>query len=361
VPPAPPLNISDAAVKLRVALDPKIALPSRLRGTLDLPPSYDPLKPVDTIAPVMAHPTFNDAMYKPLRDLSADLLVPNLNLIPNNTISLMENNGRFIESYMVGLNHEMARELLWREYPTDQRGSYFRQFWDVGDTLNRDTASTPAQREEALRDIKPLHEWDRTTALGTHDNRSLPTGAEPGDARLVVVIRGELLKKYPTTLVYAQRARWTVDPESGLQVRVLDESTPATNLLSPMFKAEVLPDIHFFGFNLTQSEARGSTDPTQDPGWFIVLQERPGEPRFAMDVVDQADPPPVTRWRELTWNHLGDPESIDAVDLAVAPATNIPAGSPDSAITWGSNAAEMAYILFQNPVMVAFHAADMLE
>ena len=32
---------------------------------------------------------------------------------------------------MVGLNHEFARELLWREYPTDQRGSYFRQFWDV--------------------------------------------------------------------------------------------------------------------------------------------------------------------------------------------------------------------------------------
>ena len=31
---------------------------------------------------------------------------------------------------MVGLNHEFARELLWREFPTDQRGSYFRQFWD---------------------------------------------------------------------------------------------------------------------------------------------------------------------------------------------------------------------------------------
>lgn len=33
---------------------------------------------------------------------------------------------RLPKSYMVGLNHEFARELLWREYPTDQRGSYFR-------------------------------------------------------------------------------------------------------------------------------------------------------------------------------------------------------------------------------------------
>ena len=38
---------------------------------------------------------------------------------------------------MVGLNHEFARELLWREYPTDQRGSYFRQFWDVARRARR--------------------------------------------------------------------------------------------------------------------------------------------------------------------------------------------------------------------------------
>ena len=30
---------------------------------------------------------------------------------------------------MVGLNVEMGRELLWRGFPTDQRGTYFRHFW----------------------------------------------------------------------------------------------------------------------------------------------------------------------------------------------------------------------------------------
>ena len=44
---------------------------------------------------------------------------------------------------MVGLNHEFARELLWREYPTDQRGSYFRQFWDVRGFLDEPSGSTP--------------------------------------------------------------------------------------------------------------------------------------------------------------------------------------------------------------------------
>ena len=56
-----------------------------------------------------------------------------------------------------------------------------------------------------------------------------------------------------------------------------------------------------------------------------------------------------------------DPESIHAVNLTTAPATNIPAESADSRAQWGSNAADMAYILFQDPVMVAFHAADMIE
>ena len=116
--------------------------------------------------PVMAHPIFADPMYRPLRDLSSELLIPNLNLIPNNTITLLETNPRFIEAYMVGLNHEMARELLWREFPTDQRGSYFRQFWDVGEIVNRDPAKDAAALEEKLRDIQPLHLWKRREPAG---------------------------------------------------------------------------------------------------------------------------------------------------------------------------------------------------
>jgi 3-methyladenine DNA glycosylase AlkC len=37
----------------------------------------------------------------------------------------------------------------------------------------------------------------------------------------VLVIRGDLLKKYPTAVIYAQRAKWS--PEDNPNVRVLDE------------------------------------------------------------------------------------------------------------------------------------------
>ena len=84
---------------------------------------------------MMVYPEIDDPMYAPLTDLSSEYFLPNIQLLEMNSITLLETNQKFIEAYMVGLNHEFARELLWREYPTDQRGSYFRQFWDVSSFL----------------------------------------------------------------------------------------------------------------------------------------------------------------------------------------------------------------------------------
>ena len=70
---------------------------------------------------------------------------------------------------------------------------------------------TQAQLEEELLDIKKLHEWESTTALGAHENRPLPPGGDNDDSRVVLVVRGDLLKKYPTVVIYAQEAKWDLD------------------------------------------------------------------------------------------------------------------------------------------------------
>src|SRR5262249_22565939 len=93
---------------------------------------------VDTIT---VTPTFAQPMYEPLRDLSQDLLLPGLDAVPADTVLGLETNRRFVEAYMVGLNVEMGRELLWRGFPTDQLGTYFDHFWGGGP------------------DIKPLDQW----------------------------------------------------------------------------------------------------------------------------------------------------------------------------------------------------------
>src|SRR5215470_7035921 len=99
---------------------------------------------VDTIT---VTPTFPQPMYEPLRDLSQDLLLPGLQNVPVDTVLGLETNRRFVESYMVGLNVDMGRELLWRGFPSNQLGTYFDHFWGGG------------------ADIKPLHTWgDRALA-----------------------------------------------------------------------------------------------------------------------------------------------------------------------------------------------------
>ena len=71
---------------------------------------------------------------------------------------------------MVGLNHEFARELLWREYPTDQRPSSFRQFWDVSQLRERrelepkDLEEKPARHRADPRMDAASHSATTTTA-----------------------------------------------------------------------------------------------------------------------------------------------------------------------------------------------------
>ena len=203
---------------------------------------------------------------------------------------------------MVGLNHEFARELLWREYPTDQRGSVFRQFWDPAGFLG--ATDDPALRER-LRDIPPIHTWARRSALGDHDNRD---AGGPAREELVLVLRGDLLKRYPNAVIYAHRASWahkadgSIDPsKERTLVPIADESAPPRDRVkTPLYEARVDPDIAFIGFDLTAAVALGGTgeNPADDPGWFFVIKERPGEPRFGFDVSRDG---PIEVWNDLAW------------------------------------------------------------
>jgi hypothetical protein len=305
----------------------------------------------------MAYPDFEDPMYKGLSDISSELLLPNLQLIPPNTISLLKTNRKFIESYMVGLNHEMGGELLWREYPTDQRGSYFRQFWDVNGIIRPAEGKTEAELTEEHKDIKPIDTWLTGSLLGRHNNRTVDGGAE----QLVLVIRGDLLKRYPNTLIFAQKAVAGTDAsgESPVIDQDLDEDEFETQVKFPLYKAEIAPDLKFFGFDLTIEQARG-TEKTpgfdDDLGWFFILQEIPGEPRFGMDIEFDPGSDGLT-WDDLAWDSFGGAD-LKFIQAGVHPTITPSDNTPDK---WGTNSANMAYILFQKPSMVAVHAKEMLE
>jgi hypothetical protein len=346
-----PLEFATIQDRLLTKLNPISAIPLRIGSIVNIPGAYRPTRP-DPIAPIMAAPDFSQAMYKSLRDISAELMIPNLNLIQQNTIALLQPNQRFIEAYMVGLNHEMSRELLWRGYLTDQRGTYFRQFWDVSDYVTSEPGLTPEQLAERLKDIKPIHTWPRQADLGDNDNRQFSTSEEA----LVLVIRSDLLKKYPTAVVYAINAVW---PDGG-------GSRQLGNLEKyPLFHAEIEPDLTFLGFDLTAVEAKGSSNPQDNrPGWFVAIKERSGEPRFGLDVADEPAITPAIKWDDLSWGHLAatqaEFDALNYIDLT-EPLHNVNITQNPDNVYWATQAADMAHILYQVPVLIAIHASEMLR
>ncbi|NOY15594.1 MAG: hypothetical protein GXP23_01435 [Gammaproteobacteria bacterium] len=376
------LNIPLIVNDITTSIDPVVTIPRYVLGHINLPPRLVNAL-VEKFVEAMAYPEIDVPMYKPLLDLSADHFVPNINLIEQNSITILETNQRFIESYMVGINHEFSRELLWREYPTDQRGSYFRQFWDVSSYLNKEGLDEDVLKEK-LRDIPPIHRWSRRSDLGDHDHRE-----QGGDKEeeVVLVVRGELLKKYPTAEVYAHRAKWATDDEGN---RVLTKARDFDNsefekvvIKTPLYEAKVEPDIYFFGFDLNVKEAKGGSGENDEDkaGWFFVIKERSGEPRFGLDVPGDASDMSETTldsWNDLAWSHVvenvtaGKFLSITGTRTISVPAPGAPPAGDnkereqqqleDSHLQWKSNtnAAELAYILYQVPVLIGIHAAEML-
>jgi len=387
-PLAPALELAILKTTLMARLDPVITVPRRTLALLEFNPRLK-WTAVDPLEPIMAAPDFPQPMYAPLRDLSPDYVLPGVELVPPNSLGLLLANHRFIEAYMVGLNHEMARQLLWNGYPTDQRGSYFRQFWDVSAYVPQ--PSDPNDHKalvELLKDIPPVHTWPTPTALGTHPNR---TDIVPNN--VVLLVRGELFKRYPTAIVYAGKAKVVANQ------RVLDDSDERY----PLFRGTLPNDITFFGFNLSEADAKGGTAQSPD-GFFFVFQQQPSEPRFGLEPVEDANP--ITHWSDLAWTNFGGgggggggaPFKLPDLGLTtraqtikqapwrlasqvfnfVVTGTAVPdqlkpglmptrlaitadAENPlDPANQWGVNSAQTAYILLRLPFRILIHADLML-
>ena len=207
---------------------------------------------------VMAYPKINDYLYKRLINIEKAAFMPGVENIPNDTILLVKTNPKFVESFMVGVNHEMGRELLWRGYPTDQRGTPFRKFWQYFDP-NRS-------------DIQPIHLWNATSALGA-------AGGGDSAGRLALLVRGQLLRRYPNTHVYAVK--------KDVNTPKPDFSSPG-KFVSPVGAGLIGNDIVFFLFDIVAADAKKH--------WF-VLEEPMTEPRFGFDDEEQSREVPRVRSR----------------------------------------------------------------
>lgn len=331
----------------------------------------------------MAAPAIVAPMYKPLAEISTEYLMPGLKYITDNSVSLLLANQKMMEAYMLGVNYEINRELTWRGYPTDQRGTPFRHFWDFANGLQGGNFKALASNQ-GLMDIHPVHKW-RTgptqtgalSAVGANSSRTTPPSNQ-----IVLTIRGELLRRYPNTAIYAAKAKWhpsgrnIVRPLLSTDISADMEDT--NKIRKPIFTARVEPDVFLVGFDLDYTDAKGDSayGTGTNAGWYFVMEERLTEPHFGADL--PPIPPPtenynpfntnIEKWMDLTWDHIGVNEGghvqfVAENNYGVVVQNEGGEGTPlyeDEQIYWSKNSADMAYALHRDAVRVMIHAADML-
>ena len=388
-------------------LDPQLKIPEVATEVTGIPNLHQREDPVEE---VMASPSFAEATYELLAELNQEYFLPGVGDIPRDSVGVLQTNPTFVEAFMAGLNHEFARELQWRRYPTDKRGTYFRRFWD-----RRGNPKADSSNPEQMADIEPMHTWDQND-LGDNSPRD-------GNAQVVLLIRCELLRRYPNTDIFVAKAV----EDDGDRVPALPDThvtreDAGDDVKFHEFRGTLEPDVTFFGFDLSPEEAlydpyhkseKGEPDDHADEGWFFVLQEPPAETRFGMDVGTEEDvgstPLGITHgpngnteqttesefdasgaehsWSGLSWAHLVEedgtaPEDVTYVDVdgsrpgsenwRVEPDTSHiskmdgdgdaekPSYGPEDAAEWGYNRAHMARATWQLPVRISIHADDMM-
>ncbi len=321
-PPRPRLDL--AALDLVGRLHPWLTVPRRTASRL---PGLAAMfgRAGDDITPIAAAPEFTRPLYEALVRLDQEWLMPGVAAIAEpDMVTLLETNSAFVSSFLVGANHEFARELVWREYPTDGRASSLRRFW----------TTEP--------DIAPLH----TLRRGGVEELGDPARA----GKLVFVVRGELVRRFPHLIAAVVASATSGDePEYGRQPR------------RTLFRLPLAPDLLLIGVDLTDTQVRDAdpasvgVSPARDAYWF-TLAEHIGALRFGLDEVfdpTEAGPGGKVERDDLAWLHWAAP-GTPHLPARIPEVLERPAGTPVSS-------ALFAWALFQKPARFGIRVKSLLD
>ena len=141
--------------------------------------------------------------------------LPGIGGFPMDRANLLTTDDAFVESVLLGANTELLGEFLWREFPTDRRGTPIGRFWP---------------RPDGAADIKPIHQW--SGPLGSHTTAVASQHHDHPDPRRTVPPLPEHGRCWPRAPNWTRRtpttsgrpARWTTGCKPVFTL-VIDPST----------------------------------------------------------------------------------------------------------------------------------------
>ena len=260
---------------------------------------------------VMAFPRLLFPLSRKLESLAPDVFLPGVGVLPSDFIMAVKTNPRFVEALMIGANHEMGREMLWQGLPTDQRGTPFQRFW---------------QRLDGKNDIECIHQWN-----------ALPLGAQPGSTEmLVLLVRGQLIERFPNLSIYAYKIVGTENRPGGASPPVPNdngEMDPHKQIV-PVMQGHLLKDITYIGFPIA---------PGDISKYFFIVEEHMTEPRFGFDERVGAGQN-SNNWQDVDW------DDIQVANGSYFGLTALRKGQPAKGPRWvDPHAATVADAVLQRP------------
>lgn len=316
------VDVSSIGDVVRAALAPHQAVASSMVARM---PTLAPYVGDHVPSRLVVAPSFPDALYWDLLDLSAEWILPGVNALGRNRMRLVAVNTDFVGAFLIGANTELVRELRWRDYPIDPTSTAFHRFWEY--VLDRDRV-----------DIDDLDSWEVEASMA--DNM-----AGAGDPMTAIVVRGDLVHRYPDAHWFLRKAR--DDGEGGWE--------PGGSPVEVSFLGSLDAQTAVYGFDVEPDDVRGDR-PTGVGGYYVGVEERLGAPRFGLDTAKPKhfDQEPVD-WDEASWGHLVT--SRDELDvLTHAPVAGRLDGLDRGGTIWGHNAAHMAAATWQRPFRLLIHA-----
>ena len=261
----------------------------------------------------MFAPTFSRPAYELLRAIAPEWLLPGAGEIPEDSVVTLATNADFVEAFLVGLNHSLAAELVWRGYPLDRLKTMFGAFWPA----KRPAAGVPDGQAETV-----IADWPGESDLGSH----LATGDE-----LVLLIKGRLVRQFPTATIYLAR---TGGDGQELQ-------------LAPRLVGRIGPTCTFVGFPISPQEAV-RTPIDGGTAWYAVVQESVHHARFGVDDPSDAGSGPLASWQDLDWSHphLAGRAYVP-VDGPLAGRIRPGGGGSAQLAAWGASSGHLAVALQQ--------------
>jgi hypothetical protein len=273
---------------------------------------------------------FSNAAVTDMTTRAPKVFAPGVESLPLNGVGLVQSNPAFVAAYMLGLNHETAREFAWRGVPVPLNQTWFNTFWDYVD--------------EGRTDIPDIAGWPAAKGLRGNLVSSSKTS--------IILVRAELLQRYPETVIYAVPAHF--DGRKRV-VRQKDFK----QAISPSFQGVMGPGLRYVGFDQSPEKMLGAKDKDDlatDPGWFIVFEQPAFAPAFGLDALAnfRQNGAPASA-DGLEWGDFARDES-DFITLRQPRGDVFWAGTEVDGFKWGRSSSDIAALCFQRPVRVMIHA-----